>query len=103
LVHTNCYFAFFEFIGFDVVKELATGDLFHNNVHVLLCLIGFFHLHNVWVRYQLNDLDLLSEEVLLSGRQLRFHDLLGGDELLGLFVLALVNYRKLAIAKNLAS
>jgi hypothetical protein len=66
LVHDNGHFSLLQLVCFDMLKQLTTSDLFHNDEHVLLCLVGFSHLNYVFVADKLGNLIFFSEEILFS-------------------------------------
>jgi len=50
LMHAKGHLLLFELVHFDMVKQFSTGDLLHDDVHVLFCFVSFSHLHNARVR-----------------------------------------------------
>lgn len=60
LKHNKTDFSFLKFIILYVFKQLAAFYSIHNNEHVLISLVGLPHGDYVWMRYQLNNLNLLS-------------------------------------------
>ena len=66
LIHDERYLPLFKFIALNVFKELSTCSLFHNDVHILLRFICLSHLDNVCMRYQFDNLNLLSQKFFLS-------------------------------------
>ena len=89
LVHAEADLSLLELISLDMIKELSSLDLLHNNIHILLSLIGLPHLDNILVTYQLDYLYLFSKKVLLLVRQLLLNNLLGSNYLTCLLILAL--------------
>ena len=49
LIHTKADLPLFQLVGFDMVKQLATLDLLHDDIHLFLSFIGFSHLHYVFM------------------------------------------------------
>ena len=99
LIHDQRYLLFFKLICFDVLEQFTTFDLFHNNVHVLFSLIGFSHANHIWMRNQLNDLNLFSEKFTLSIGEGGLMDMFHSHNFLSLSVLTLVNCWELSLAK----
>ena len=91
LMHADGDFPLFELVRLDMLEQLTACHLLHDDVHVLLCFVRFLHLDNVWMGYQLDDLDFFTEEVSFSGSQLAFDNLLSRYQFLCLLVLTLVN------------
>lgn len=80
-------------------KQLAAIYLLHDNMDELLSLINLFHLNYVLMANEPNDLDLLPQKVLFSLGERSLIDLFHCNDILCVFVLTLVNRRKLAISK----
>lgn len=99
LIHANRYLFFFQLVRLDMVEQLAAGHLLHDNVHILLCFISFFHLDNVRMRYQLNDLDFFTEEVFFSRSEGSLYDLFGRDHVACLLILALIYGGEFSVSK----
>ena len=50
---------FFQMVlGCDIVEELSVAAVFHDQEESLWCLYNLVHLDNVWVSYDLEDVDL---------------------------------------------
>mmetsp|Transcript_13696 Transcript_13696/g.21465 ORF Transcript_13696/g.21465 Transcript_13696/m.21465 type:complete len:261 (+) Transcript_13696:763-1545(+) len=89
LEHADGDLSLFQLVRLDVVEKFSASNLLHDDIHVLLGLVGFFDLHDVFVVDQTDNLDFFSQEVLLAVRQLGLHYLFHRNELGGLLVLAL--------------
>ena len=50
LVHNQRDFSLVQLVCFDVLEQLTPFYLLHYYKHVLLCLVGFAHRNDVWVR-----------------------------------------------------
>jgi hypothetical protein len=68
LIHDGGNFFLLQLVLFDMFIELSARDLFHDDEHVLLRLIGLLHLNYVGVTDPFDDLDLFPEELPLSVR-----------------------------------
>lgn len=60
LVHDHTNFSFFQLVVLNVLKQLSSFGLVHDDKHVLVCFKRFSHLDDIRVRYQLDDLDFFS-------------------------------------------
>ena len=60
LIHAEADLPLLKLVGFDMIKKLATLDLLHDDIHLLLSFIGFSHLHYVFMADKLDNLDFFS-------------------------------------------
>ena len=65
----------------------------------LLAFIHLFHLDDVFMADEADDLNFFPQEIFFSLRKRRLVDLFHGDYVLGVLILALVHGRELAVAQ----
>lgn len=65
----------------------------------LLAFIHFFHLDDVLMANEADDLNFFPQEIFFALGERRLVDLLHGDDVLGVLILALVHGRELAVAQ----
>ena len=99
LIHNQSNLFFLKLIRSNMLKQLSTIYLFHNNIHILISLIRFPHLDNIGMWYQLNYLNLFPQKLTFPFTQGCLINLLNCNSLLSFFILALKNCRKLAISQ----
>ena len=99
LVHDQRNFLFFQLIGFDVFKKLATSNLLHDDEHVFLVFVALAHLDDISMRYKFYDLSLLPKEFSFALSKLYLVNLLHSHNLLSLLIFALINYRELSVTE----
>lgn len=99
LIHAQTDLPLLQLICLDMVKKFSTFDLLHDDIHIFFSLVGFSHLHNIFVADQLNDLNLFPQEVSLFVCQLVFNNLLSCNYLRGFLVLTLKNSGELPFTK----
>ena len=49
LVHAEGNFSLLQFKGLDMIKELASLDLLHDDIHIPLSFVSFTHLNDILV------------------------------------------------------
>ena len=72
-----------------MVEERATFHLFHNYQYVIFALEYFFHLNNIGVGNHFDYLKLVLDERNHVLIEFAFVNMLHGDNLSGVFILAL--------------
>jgi hypothetical protein len=83
------------------VKELATSAHFHDQVEVMLIIVRFKVLDNIWMVYLLEEIDLIHDVSQVFRRHFMFvKDLDSNLELRVLLIDALVNFSKCTFTNN---